>query len=123
MFVELATPPVGPLEVAPLSNWTPEETGLDGLRTAFWDAEGVYLLCLMDAAGTPRWFAGLGPAGGLPTTTRRGAKVLPFRRPDAAAAAPRFTMRVVRTAAGGPAGAAGTTVLAGRAGRSLRWPA
>lgn len=114
MFAELPHSPDVSLEPAPLSGWSPVDDRPGDQWAGFWGADDAYYLRLTSATGAERWFAGAGPV----EATRSVSSVLVLR----AGVTPRTAAVLV-----GRAAARGAerlpTVLAGRAGRSLRRPA
>jgi hypothetical protein len=120
MFVALSSLPSIPLEPAPVTAWLAGELVTDEQsRLGFWGADDRYYLCISSLDGRVHWFVGEGAAT-APTSADQGVIRIDAWRDRRAARAGR---PILWGRAHRRAGAPITTILAGRAGRSLRWPA
>jgi hypothetical protein len=123
MFVVLNSPPMVPCEPAPVTEWRPDELrGGEEVR-AFWGADDCYYVSVKRADGATQWYVGHGPLSAQ-TSGDHDPSVLPLRgvRPIRVAES-RAASAVLWGRLSHRAGTTAATVLAGRAGRSLRWQA
>jgi hypothetical protein len=120
MFAELDRAPSLPLEPAPLSAWLPVLDGHASALLAFWGTDDRYYVQARTPDAADRWFVGMGPVESLAApVTEATVHVL---RPRTVRCAP-VNVTLLRGRAGRATSGERTTILAGRAVRSLRWQA